>query len=118
MKYVLDASVAVKWVLPEKDSPRAVRLLNHYRKKVHELLAPDTFPVEIAHALTRAERRKIIRPPQGMKRFTAIMRARPLLHDYLSLLPRAFSISSDFRVGVYDSLYVALAELEGCGFLK
>jgi predicted nucleic acid-binding protein len=32
MKYVLDASVAVKCVLPEKDSPRAVRLINAYRK--------------------------------------------------------------------------------------
>ncbi|MCI0376225.1 MAG: type II toxin-antitoxin system VapC family toxin [Gemmataceae bacterium] len=81
MRYVLDASVAIKWVLPEKDSPKAVRLLNAYRTKIHELLAPDTFPVEIAHALTRAERKKIIRPPQGAKRFAAIMRARPALSD-------------------------------------
>jgi predicted nucleic acid-binding protein len=43
MRYILDASVAVKWVLPEKDSPKAVRLLNAYRKKNHELIAPDTF---------------------------------------------------------------------------
>ena len=50
MKYVFDASVAVKCVLPEKDSPKAVRLLNDYRKKIHALIAPDIFPVEIAHA--------------------------------------------------------------------
>jgi predicted nucleic acid-binding protein len=114
MRYILDASVAVKWVLPEKDSPTAVRLLNGYRKKIHELIAPDTFPVEIAHALTRAERQKIIQPPQGAKRFAVVMRARPLLHPYLPLLPRAFAISSAMRVGVYDCLYVALAEQEGC----
>src|SRR5688572_20181171 len=58
MKYVLDASVAVKCVLPEKDSPRAVRLLNDYRKAIHELIAPDTFPVEVAHALTVPSARK------------------------------------------------------------
>jgi hypothetical protein len=46
MRYLLDASVAVKWVLPEKDSPKAVRLLNTYRKKYHELIAPVTSPVE------------------------------------------------------------------------
>jgi predicted nucleic acid-binding protein len=114
MKYVLDASVAVKCVLPEQDSPIAVRLLNSYRKAIHELIAPDTFPVEIAHALTRAERQKIIQPPQGAKRFAVIMRARPLLHPYLPLLPRAFAISSAMRVGVYDCLYVALAEQEHC----
>ena len=106
MKYVLDASVAVKCVLPEKDSPKAVRLLNAYRKTIHELIAPDIFPVEVAHALTRAERQKIIQPPQGVKRFAALMRARPLLHPYLPLLPRAFAISSAMRVGVYDCIYV------------
>ena len=112
MRYVLDASVAVKWVLPETDSPKAVRLLNAYRKSIHELIASDTFPVEVAHALTRAERQKIIRPPQGMNRFAAVMRARPLLLPYLPLLPKAFAISSAMRVGVYDCIYVALAEQE------
>src|SRR5438046_7573434 len=114
MKYVFDASVAVKCVLPEKDSPKAVRLLNAYRKTIHELIAPDTFPVEVAHALTRAERQKIIQPPQGAKRFAALMRARPLLQPYVPLLPRAFAISSALRVGVYDCLYIALAEQENC----
>ena len=44
MRYILDASVAIKWVLPEKNTPKAVRLLNAYRKKIHELAAPDTLP--------------------------------------------------------------------------
>jgi predicted nucleic acid-binding protein len=107
-------SVAVKCVLPEKDSPKAVRLLRDYRRKTHELIAPDTFPVEIAHALTRAERQKIIRPPQGAKRLAALMRVRPLLHLYLPLLSRAFAISSAYWVGVYDCIYVALAEQQNC----
>jgi predicted nucleic acid-binding protein len=57
MKCVLDASVALKWVLTEPDSPKAHSVRDDYRKQSHELLAPDVFPVEIAHALTRAERR-------------------------------------------------------------
>src|SRR5437879_2849616 len=114
MKCVFDASVALKCVLPEKDSPKAVRLRNDYRKNIHELIAPDIFPAEVAHALTRAERKKIIQPPQGTKRFLAVMRFPPDLHPYLSLLPKAFALSSALRVGVYDCLYVALAEQEGC----
>lgn len=114
MRFVLDASVAVKWVLPEKDSPRVVRLRNAYLNKLHDLIAPDTFPVEVAHALTRAERQKIIQPPQGARRFSLLMRARPLLHPYIPLLPRAFDISSSRKVGVYDCIYVALAEQQGC----
>ena len=57
MKYVLDASVALKWVLTEADSAKAISLRDDFRKQLHEFLAPDVFPVEVAHALTRAERR-------------------------------------------------------------
>jgi predicted nucleic acid-binding protein len=114
MKYVLDASVALKWVLPESLSPQAVRLRNDYRSKIHELIAPDSFPVEVAHGLTRAERKGIIKPPQGTARLANVFRFAPALHPYIPLLPRAFAISSAMRIGVYDCLYVALGEQEGC----
>jgi predicted nucleic acid-binding protein len=114
MKYVLDSSVALKWVLTEADSPRANRLRDDFRKNVHELIAPDIFPVEVAHALARAERRKIIVPPQGTAFLTDVLSTPPQLHPYLPLLPRAFTVASRMRVGAYDCLYLALAEQEGC----
>jgi predicted nucleic acid-binding protein len=114
MRCVLDSNVAVKWVLPEPETPKAVRLLNEFRAGLHELLAPDIFGVEVAHALAKAERRGIIRPPIGAKRLLAVMRNRPDLRPYLPLLPRAYAIASAARHGVYDCLYVALAEREGC----
>ncbi len=114
MNYVLDASVAMKWVLPEPDSPKAVRLRNAYRQKVHELLAPDCFPLEIGNALAKAERKKIIVPPQGTRRLLLILRTLPQLFPSLPLLPRAFEIASMMRAGCYDCLYVALAEREQC----
>lgn len=49
-----------------------------------------------------------------MKRLVAVMRNRPDLHPYLPLLPRAVAISSQTGQGVYDCLYVVLAEREGC----
>ena len=52
MKYVIDASVAFKWVVPEIDSDKAERLRDDFRKSVHELFAPDFFPVELGHSLT------------------------------------------------------------------
>src|SRR5437762_655880 len=69
---------------------------------------PSDILAELEHALTRAQ------PPQGVKRFAVLMRTRPILHPYLPLLPRAFAISSTMRVGVYDCVYVALAERESC----
>jgi hypothetical protein len=54
MRYVLDSSVAFKWSIPETDSDKALRLRDDFRAGVHELLSPDIFPQELAHALTRA----------------------------------------------------------------
>ena len=114
MKYVMDASSALKWVLPEPLSDKARRLRDQYRDAVHELLAPDILPAEAAHALARAERRGIIAAGDAAKLFADLMTTAPLLHPYRLLLARAIVIASRMRVGVYDCLYVALAEREGC----
>ena len=62
-------------------------------------------------------RRGIIRSPEGTRRLQNISNNSPALHSYLPLLARAFAIASQFRVGVYDCLYVALAERELCKHL-
>jgi predicted nucleic acid-binding protein len=114
MKYVLDASVALKWVLVEADSPRAIALRDDYQQQVHELLVPDVFPIEVAHTLTKAERKGILNPPQASILLADVLATPVLLCPSLPLLARATEISSTLRIGVYDSLYLALAEQEGC----
>ena len=114
MKYVLDASVAVKFVLPEHDSAKALALEADFRKQIHDLIAPDTFPVEVAHALTKAERRKRLLPGEAATRLTRLLAYPPDLLPYLPLLSRAVEIATEAHIGVYDCLYVALAEQEQC----
>src|SRR5208337_3257197 len=63
MKYVLDSNISLKWVLTEADSDKARRLRGEFQNQIHELLAPDVFPVEVAHGLVKTERRGVI--PQG-----------------------------------------------------
>jgi hypothetical protein len=61
MRYVLEASLAIKWVMNEIDSAVARCLRDNSRNQIHELIArPDSFPLEAAHALTKAERRRIV----------------------------------------------------------
>src|SRR5262245_33713588 len=115
MKYVLDASVALKWVLPETDSDKADALRTAFVAGTHELVAPDVLPAEVVHGLTRAERKNEI----------AIGEASLLLADVLTTLPRlipvvphliarAVDLSSSERHSAYDCLYMALAEAENC----
>ena len=117
MKRVIDSSVAVKWVLPENLTDKALLVRDDYRNQLVELIAPDVYIVEIAHALTRAERQGRIVVSDAVKHLTDLLSTLPALHPTLSLLLRATQISSQLRIGVYDCLYVALAEREQCEFI-
>jgi hypothetical protein len=41
MKYNIDSSTAVKWVLPEIDSDKADAIRLNFLKGIHEFFAPD-----------------------------------------------------------------------------
>jgi predicted nucleic acid-binding protein len=64
--------------------------------------------------LTKAERQKMIAVWEALLLLDDILTTPPLLHSYEPLRRRAAVISSRTRAGLYDSLYVALAEREGC----
>lgn len=117
MKYILDASVAVRWVIPGPLTPRALQLRDEYLRKVHDPLAPDIFPGETASALTKAERQKSIRVGQAAQLYASIATAWPSFQSYLPLAARAIEVSSQTRSAFYDCLYVALAEREGCAMV-
>jgi predicted nucleic acid-binding protein len=114
VKYVLDSCVALKWVLPEADSGKAIRLRDEYGNGVHELLAPDVFPSEIANGLVSAEHQKRIRTGESAIFLNDVLRAVPALHPSAPLLFRAMEIALSTKQAVYDCLYVALTEAEGC----
>lgn len=114
MKYVLDSNVAAKWLLREPDSAKACHLRGDYRQSIHELIAPDVLPVEVGHALTRAERQGRISQSDSLNLWLDMMMTAPRFFAYLALMPRALALSSQARIGVYDCLYVALAENEQC----
>jgi len=114
MRYVLDSSAGFKWAVIEHLTDKARQLRDDFLAGLLELLAPDVFPIELAHALPRAERQGRVTRPQGSRLMIDLLTMLPQLVSSLSLLPRAYAISSGMRVGVYDCLYVALAEREGC----
>jgi len=114
MRLILDSNVALKIVLPEADSGFALRLIDDFHAGVHELLAPNVFYVEFAHALTRAERQGRVPANGAWYLWKTVMADCPQFFETLPLMQRAIEISSTVRIGIYDCIYVALAEQEGC----
>ena len=114
MRYVLDASVCLCWVIARPLSLKALQLRDDFQKAIHELIAPSHFPGEIASALTKAERQKLIPVGDARRLIQDILNTPPVLYAVDTLFYRAVEISSQTRAGFYDCLYVALAEQENC----
>jgi predicted nucleic acid-binding protein len=114
MRYVLDASVALRWVLSDDFTQKAISLRGQYQQKALDLISPDIYIDEVASALTKAERQKSILVGEAASLYAKIMNTPPIFHSRLPLIPRAIDISSQTRSSFYDCLYVALAEQEGC----
>lgn len=117
MKYVLDASVAVRWVVAGPLTQKAIKLRDEYPRKIHELVSPDIYIDEVASALTKTERQKTIPVGDAAPLYVMVMNTPPLLVSRLPFTTRAIDISSQTRAGYYDCLYVALAEHEQCVLL-
>ena len=83
-----------------------------FRNQAYELIAPDSFPLEAAHAHTKAARRGIVTDAPQL--WVDLMVDSPLLFPSVPLMLRALSIAAKARIGVCDCLYVALAEREHC----
>jgi len=105
---VVDASVAVKWFIPEEDSPKAVRLRDGHIEGRLTLMAPDLLVYEVANALTS-------HPDLSLDEIKEDLEALQML-DIDLIQPTgeyALSIAEDamrHRVSAYDSSYLALAE--------
>ena len=67
--FVLDCSVAAKWVLPEPDREPALRLFERYSSGEISLIAPDLLLAEFASLLAKRNRRKQISPVQAHEAF-------------------------------------------------
>jgi predicted nucleic acid-binding protein len=114
MILVMDSSSALKWALPEKFSDKAEKLREDYHNSLVDLIAPDIFSIETLHALTKAERQHRIPHGDAYPLWQLIHADCPVLHPHIPLLDRAYEIASVARIGIYDCVYVALAEREHC----
>ena len=115
MRFVVDSSVAAKWIIPEADSDKALRLLDDAQAGTHELLAPDWFLPEVANILGKAAVvRGLITPEQAVQGFAAIAAQAVKLFPSVELSAQALDLAIRHRRAVYDCLYLALAINEGC----
>lgn len=116
-KVCIDASLALKWVLPEIYTDEAQGLLYDWLKKGLTLIAPTLFIFEVASALRNKVHRQIITQEEGFSALNQIRHGRVELIFSPNLVERAWRILEGLRLPTaYNAFYLALAEEEGCEF--
>jgi predicted nucleic acid-binding protein len=103
---IVDASVALKWVLEEPGSRDAIELL------FRPMIAPSLFQAEVGHALTKRVRRAELAPEQARAGFAFIIRQCTLL-PIEPLGDAALRLALELRHSLYDCYYLAAAEATG-----
>ena len=103
--FVVDASVVVKWFVPEIHSDAAQRLL-HGR---HRYFAPDLLFAETANTIWKKIRRGELTPERGRRLVADIGRIAVESVPNRMLVEDALALASASGRTVYDSMYLALA---------
>ena len=110
--FVLDASVAAKWMLPAQGEllrPEAFRLLDAYEAGDVNLIVPDIFWAECGNILWKAVRQQRLEQLAAELAMQTLMQRDLPTSPSKMLLQQAVVMAFDFGRSVYDCLYVTLA---------
>ena len=106
MNVVVDASVAIKWFVPEPLSNEAERLLGGG----DALFAPDFLLIECGNIVWKKVRLGELARGDGNAALAALLSGPVSLVDTTPLLERALHLAHEIDHPLYDCLYLATAE--------
>ncbi len=109
MRLVVDASVAVKWLVEEEYSDYAGRLL----EESHDLYAPRLMASEIGNALWRRVRMGDIERSQAVALAASVSEMAVRWIEDEEVCPDAVRLALALERPVYDCVYLALAHRIG-----
>ena len=109
--WVIDASVAIKWVIDEPGTEQALLL------RRHRLVAPDLLVPECANILWKKVRRQELSEAEAMLAARLLQRAEVQLEPMRGLLEPATKLAIALNHPAYDCIYLALAQGLSCGMV-
>lgn len=104
-RFVVDASVAIKWFVPEVHHEAARRLL----REGFELLSPDLVRAEVGNVLWKKWRRGELSAGEAVAVLRDFGRFPLRIRTSEPLMEGAWAVAERFGRSFYDGLYVALA---------
>jgi predicted nucleic acid-binding protein len=108
-RFVIDASVAIKWVIAEPETNDSLHL-----RRAAELLAPDLVIAETSNILWKAVRRGEMSAEMAQLAAETLLASDIVLTPMGGLMTRATRMAVDLDHAAYDCFYLALAKAEDC----
>lgn len=117
----VDSNIAFQWVVKRVDSPQAFALLDDWTSKGIKCIAPPIFPLELDSTIrrsvvTRSKADQIT--PETAEAAFSMAQALPVeIVEVEGQRRRAWELARKLgQAVVYDTTYIALAELRRCEF--
>ena len=110
--FVLDASVAAKWILPRIGEPlfeEADKVLGDFVEGNIAIIVPDLFWVEMGSVLWKAVRTRRISADSAHTALRQLIERDLPTFSSAPLLERALELALTYERTIYDCVYVALA---------
>lgn len=111
----VDASLAVRWLIPEEYSDESLDLLDVWTESHTELIAPTHLLYEVTATLRFLVYRKVISEEIGDGAFQRLAKLPIHLSSRAAMFSLAWRLAAEFNLpSTYDVTYLALARLERC----
>ncbi|MGD0113604.1 MAG: type II toxin-antitoxin system VapC family toxin [Armatimonadota bacterium] len=107
---IVDASVAVKWYVPERNYERALALEAALRDRKVALSAPDLIIAEVGNAIARKVAAKEVTEQDAARMLHLLVESPVSRIDSARLGLHALSVAQRADISFYDALYVSAAE--------
>jgi predicted nucleic acid-binding protein len=117
---VVDASVAVKWMIPsprERLVPESIALHERFVRNEIEIAVPDLFWPEIGNVLWKSIRTGLISEKDATVALSSLGSESLLTVPSVPLISEALKIAVQYQRTVYDCMYVALAQQTRCALI-
>ena len=112
---VVDASLAVKWLVREVHSDKAYALARSWVREEVYPMAPYLMPVEVANALNKRVIRKEISLQEATSLLDGLFSTGIDLREPARVHVKAMELAVELKQdAVYDAHYLALAEALNC----
>ena len=107
MAFVLDASIALGWVVGRQASAYGRRIRLRARREPYH--APALWRLEVANALRSLERRRAIAAEASDTAVGILERMQPVIHETGLPLSELLQLARRHDLSAYDAAYLALA---------